>query len=255
MSEPKSPHKRRSQSARRPQTETPARIRLLVADSHDITLAGTCAILSRAPHIKIVARATTAAQALAAADRHAIDLAILELRFGDGSGIDVCRHLRASRLNTQVIILTGAVDEMTAFSALRAGAAGILFKSVGVTGLVRAIEAVCCGQVIFDHRVFQPLITHFCGLSIQTYGKARAELSDQERQVMSLVADGKTNKEIAVALGLTNKTVKNRLSSLYEKLQVTRRAQATKMFIERTREASPIGLAELGCSLTPPDLP
>jgi DNA-binding NarL/FixJ family response regulator len=255
MSKPKHPPKQQSSSARHTQAETPSRIRLLVADSHDITLAGTYAILKRVPHIKVVARATTAARALAAVDQHTIDLALLELRFADGLGIELCRRIRSSCPNTQVIILTGAIDEESAFSALRAGAAGILFKSVGEAGLVRAIEAVRCGQVIFDRHVFQPLITHFYGLSIQSYGKARVELSDQERQVMSLVAEGKTNKEIAVALGLTNKTVKNRLSNLYEKLHVTRRAQATKMFIERSREAGTFSLTDFDCPLPPPELP
>lgn len=253
MSEP-TPRKKRP-SASLTQAETPSQITVLVADSYDITLAGTCLVLSRAPHIKVVARATTAADALAEADSQRIDLAILELRFTDGRGIEVCQHIRSSCPETHVIILTDTIDEESAFSALRAGAAGILAKSVEETSLVRAIEAVYAGQMIFDRRIFQPLVTHLCGLSIQACGKARTAFSHQERQVMSLVAEGKTNKEIAQVLGLTNKTVKNRLSTLYGKLQVTRRTQATTIFIEHSREDGTIGLAEFGCSLTPPDLP
>ena len=254
MSGPKS-STRSSPSSRLSHTETPFRIRLLIADSHDITLAGTCAVLNRVPHIKVVVRARTAAGALAAINRHTIDLAIVELQFAGGQGLEVCRRIRTACPGTQILMLSGIIDEASTFSALRAGAAGILGKSIGGTDLVRAIEAVHCGQMIFDRRIFQPLLTHFYNLSIQTHGKARAELSNQERQVMTLVAEGKTNKEISVALGLTNKTVKNRLSTLYEKLQVTRRAQATKMFIERTRLTGSVGLADFGCSLTPPDLP
>lgn len=252
MPEPPPHRTRRPPSAKAARAEHSARIRVLVADSHDITLAGTCAVLGHTPHIKVVGRATTAAGALAAANRHAIDLALVELLFADGKGIDLCRRIRSSFPNTQVLILTGAIDEESALSVLRGGASGILVKSVGGDGLVRAIEAVYGGHMMFDRRIFQPLITHLCSLSVQACGKARAELSDQEHRVMSLVAEGKTNKEIAITLGLSNKTVKNQLSHLYGKLQVTRRAQATKMFIERTRATGAIGLAEFGCPLIPP---
>lgn len=255
MSEPMPLTEGPSQSSPLSQAAGPSHINVLVADSHDITLAGTCLILSRAPHITIVAKATTAADAVAAADTQMIDLAILELRFTDGRGIEVCQHIRSSCPNTHVVILAKTIDEESAFSALRAGAAGILTKNIAETCLIRTIEAVYDGQMIFDRRIFQPLVTHLCGLSIQGYGKARAAFSDQERQVMALVAEGKTNKEIAQALGLTNKTVKNRLSALYEKLRVTRRTQATRIFIEQSREGGTTGLAEFGHALTPPNLP
>ncbi len=227
-------------------TDLPSCIRALVADSHDITLAGTCEVLSRTPHITVVAKATTAADAMAVATSHTLDLALLELRFTDGQGSEVCRHLHASSPDTRVIILADTIDEESAVSALHAGAAAILDKSIEETSLVRAIDAVCCGHMVWDRRIMQPLITHLSEVSNQASGKARTEFSNQERQVMWLVAEGKTNKEIAQALGLTNKTVKNRLSTLYEKLRVTRRTQATKMFIERAREIGIPGMGDFG---------
>lgn len=251
MPEPTPRRKRRSPSSRIAPAERPSRIRVLVADPHDITLAGTCAVLGRTPHIKVVGRATTVADALTAANRRAIDLALVELHFADGKGDDLCRRIRSSFPNTQVLILTGTIDAESTFSVLRAGAAAILVKSIGEGSLVRAIEAVYGGHMMFDRRIFQPLITHLCNVSVQTSRTARAELSDHEQRVMSLVAKGKTNKEIAMTLGLSGRAIKNDLNHVYEKLQVTRRAQATKMFIERTRATGAIGLGEFGSPLIP----
>lgn len=241
----------RDVSERKTRAELLPRIRVLVADPHDITLVGTRAVLNRAPHIKVVGQATTAAAALAALDRHAVDLAIVDLRLDGGKGIAVCARIRSSFPNTQTLILTGSIDDESVFSALQAGVAGLLVKSVGGAGLVRAIEAVCDGHMIFNRNIFQPLTIHLCNPALWTRGKARAELSGQEQRVMALVAEGQTNKEIAVALGLSDKTVKNYLYRVYEKLQATRRAQATKMFLERTRSNNPTGLADFGCPLLP----
>ena len=233
-------------SARIGQTTPSSRIRTLVADSHDITLAGTCAVLSRTPHITVVATATTATDALAAAVSHTIDLALLELQFSDGQDSDIFHRFQSSCPDTRVIILAENIDEESVFSALHAGAAAILDKRITEASLVHAVDAVCCGHMVFNRRVLQPLIGHLEELSRRSPKNTRAQFSSQERKIMALVAEGQTNREIARTLGLTNKTVKNRLSTLYGKLHVTRRTQAAKMFLEQAHKNSTINLQEIG---------
>lgn len=137
-------------------------------------------------------------------------------------------------------------------TALRAGATGFLLKTIIGPDLARSIETVADGQTILDGAVAQRIMTHLCSLSVSTCGKIQPELSAQEKRVMDLVAQGKTNKEVAAALGLSDKTVKNYLSHVYEKLQVTRRAQATSSFVQQTRETCGLSIADLGCPALPP---
>lgn len=228
------------------QTTPSSHIRTLVADSHDITRAGTCAVLGRTPHITVVATATTAAAALAATVSHTIDLALLELQFPDGQNHDIFHRLQSSSPNTKIIILTEIFDEEAIFSALHAGAAAILNKSITETSLVHAIDTVCCGHMVVDRRVLHPLIRHLDELSQRDSKNTRAQFLRQERKIMALVAGGKTNREIAQALGLTNKTVKNRLSVLYGKLHVTRRTHAAKIFLENAHKNSMTTVQEIG---------
>jgi len=230
----------------------PSRIRILVADPHEITLLGTCTILEQNPRFTVAGKTTTIAGAVAAITRRVIDLALLELRFADGSGIDACRHIRSASPGTQVVILTHEINEETATLALQAGAAGILTKNVSGAGLGHAIEAVCDTRMIFDRGVFQQILANLCSLSVRTCGKTRTDLSHQEQQVMALVVEGKSNKEIAVVLGLSDSAVKKSLHHAYDKMQVTRRAQATKLFIEHTHALNTMGLADFGCPLLLP---
>jgi DNA-binding NarL/FixJ family response regulator len=228
---------------------------VLIADPHDITLAGTAAVLERTPHIKVIGKATTAAAALATAGRHTIDLAILELGLDGGTGIEVCRRIRSHFPHTQAIILADAIDDESTCSALQAGATGIFIKSIAGPGLIRAVEAVCDGYTIFNRKILQLLIAQLGNPAVRTRDKPRPKLSEQEERVMTLVTEGKTNKEIAAVLGLSDKTVKNYLYHVYEKLQATRRAQATKMFLERTRVSHTPNFADVSAPLLPLTLP
>lgn len=227
-------------------------IRLLIVDAHEIARTGTRAVLNQTGRIRVVGEAATMAAAIEAGRRLTPDVALMELRLPDGSGIDACRHIREASPNTRLLVLTHGADDGSIVSALRAGATGFLLKTISGPDLARAIETVADGQVILDGAVAQRIMTHLCSLSVSTSGKIQPELSAQEKRVMDLVAQGKTNKEVAAALSLSDKTVKNYLSHVYEKLQVTRRAQATSSFLQQTRETCGLSIADLGCPALPP---
>lgn len=229
-----------------------APIKVLIVDDHEVVRHGLRALLEQTAHIRTVGETTTVGAALEAVRRLAPDVVLMERRLPDGSGIDACRSLRAASPGTQVLILTDSADDESIVSALRAGAAGFLLKSVAGQDLARAIEAIAKGQSIFDRTVVQRLMAHLCSLSVSTCGKMQAGLSVQERRVMELVVQGKTNKEIAGALDLSEKTVKNYLSHVYDKLHVSRRAQATVSFLQQTRAAGGPSIADLGCPLLSP---
>lgn len=218
-------------------------------------LAGARQVLERVPGFKVIGQATTAAAVMSTIEKHTVDLVILDVRLDGGNGIDVCRRIRSTFSRTQVLLLIDRMDEASFASALQAGTAGILIKRVGGAALIRAIEAVCDGYIVFDRHIFLHFAPQLCNQAAGKQGGARADLSVQEQRVMALVTEGKINKEIAVALGLSDKTVKNDLYRVYDKLRVTRRAQATKTFIERTRAASAFGVTDFGCPFLSPRSP
>jgi two-component system response regulator DevR len=245
----------RKVSMRRTGSAHPPPVRILLADPHDITLTGACRVLERVPRFKVIGQATTAAAVMSTIERHTVDVAILDVRLDGGKGIDVCHRIRSAFPHTQVLLLIDRLDEESFLSALQVGTAGILIKRVGGAALIRAIEAVCDGHIIFDRNIFLHFAPQLCNQAAGKRGNARADLSVQEQRIMALVTEGKTNKEIATALGLSDKTVKNYLYRVYDKLQVTRRAQATKTFIERTRAAGAFGVTDFGCPFLSPRSP
>ena len=234
------------------QAERASGIRLLIVDAHEIARTGIRAVLNQTERIMVVGEATSVAEAIEAGHRLTPDVALVELRLPDGSGIDACRRIREASPNTRLLVLTHGADDESIVSALRAGATGFLLKTISGPDLARAVETVADGQTILDGAVAQRIMTHLCSLSVSTCGKIQPELSAQEKRVMDLVAQGKTNKEVAAALDLSDKTVKNYLSNVYEKLQVTRRAQATSSFVQQTRETCGLTIADLGCPALPP---
>lgn len=225
------------------------RIRVLIVDDQEVVRRGLTALLVQTAHIRAVGAAATVAAALDASSRLAPDVVLTECRLPDGSGIDICQALPALSPHTRVLFLTGSVDDESILAALRAGAAGFLLKSVHRQGLVLAIEAVAGGQVMFDRTIVSRLLAHLCSLSLPTCNRMHPQLSPQERRVMELVTQGKTNKEIACALGLSDKTVKNYLSHVYEKLKVSRRAEATASFLQPRQGQDSPSLPNLSCPL------
>jgi DNA-binding NarL/FixJ family response regulator len=154
------------------------------------------------------------------------DIVIMDVRLPDGSGIEACREIRADLPLTKVVILTSYPDEEAVLSAIIAGASGYLLKQIRARDLVAALEAVGRGESLLDPAVTEKVLERVRRIATGTFTDELASLTQQEQKILLLVAEGKTNKEIAAEVYLSDKTVKNYVSSILSKLNLERRAQA-----------------------------
>ena len=212
---------------------TPSQHRLLVVDDHEVVRQGLVAMLERRPGFQVVAQAGTAADAIEMARRHQPDLVVMDVRLPDGSGIEACREIRAEMPNTRVVILTSYPDEEAVFSAIVAGASGYLLKQVRGRDLVSALESVGRGESLLDPAVTEKVLERVRRIATGGATDELAQLTAQEQKILLLVAEGKTNKEIASEVFLSDKTVKNYVSSILSKLNLQRRAQAAAYLAKR----------------------
>ena len=201
-------------------------LRLLIVDDHEIVRQGLVALLERRPEFSVVAQAGTVAEAVAAAQRFRPDLVVMDVRLPDGTGIEACREIRAEMPETRVVMLTSYPDEEAVLSAIIAGASGYLLKQVRGRDLVAALEAVGRGDSLLDPAVTERVLERVRRAASGGDHDELSELTTQERKILLLVAEGKTNKEIASEVFLSDKTVKNYVSSILSKLDLQRRAQA-----------------------------
>ena len=204
---------------------TPRPLRILVVDDHEIVRQGLVALLSRRDAFEVVAEAGSVAEAIAEARRFEPDLVIMDVRLPDGSGIEACRDIRAERPETRVVMLTSYPDEEAVLSAIIAGASGYLLKQVRGRDLVAALESVGRGDSLLDPAVTEKVLQRVRSAAGGENDEL-AELTSQERKILLLVAEGMTNKEIATDVFLSDKTVKNYVSSILSKLNLQRRTQA-----------------------------
>jgi DNA-binding NarL/FixJ family response regulator len=165
----------------------------------------------------------------------------MDVRLPDGSGVVACREIRAARPETRVIMLTSYADDEAVFASIMAGAAGYLLKQVRGQDLVQVIHAVAAGQSLLDPAVTGKVLARRQHPTSGAGADVLADLSAQERRVLVQVAEGKTNKEIAVALDLSDKTVKNYLANIFEKVHVSRRAEAAALYARRQGQSALIG--------------
>jgi two-component system, NarL family, response regulator DevR len=208
-------------------------LRLLVVDDHEVVRQGLVAMLARRPNFQVVAEAGTAADSIELARRFKPDLVIMDVRLPDGSGIEACREIRAEMPATKVVILTSYPDEEAVFSAIIAGASGYLLKQVRGRDLVAALEAVGRGESLLDPAVTEKVLERVRRVATSGATDDLAQLTAQEQRILLLVAEGKTNKEIASEVFLSDKTVKNYVSSILSKLNLQRRAQAAAYVAKR----------------------
>jgi two-component system response regulator DevR len=212
----------------------PRQLRLLVVDDHELVRQGLIALLGRREHFQVVAEAGTAAEAVEMARKFEPDLVVMDVRLPDGSGIEACREIRQEFPNTRVVILTSYPDEEAVLSAIIAGASGYLLKQIRSRDLVSALESVGRGESLLDPAVTEKVLDRVRRIATGTYTDEMAQLTQQEQKILLLVAEGKTNKEIAAEVFLSDKTVKNYVSSILSKLNLERRAQAAA-FVARHR--------------------
>lgn len=201
-------------------------LRLVVVDDHEVVRQGLVALLGRREAFQVVGEAGTAEEALAVVRRFRPDLVVMDVRLPDGSGIEACREIRAEMPEVRVIILTSYPDEEAVLSAIIAGASGYLLKQIRGRDLVNALEAVGRGESLLDPAVTEKVLERVRRIATGTYTDELAALTAQEQRILALVAEGKTNKEIASEVFLSDKTVKNYVSSILSKLNLERRAQA-----------------------------
>jgi two-component system, NarL family, response regulator DevR len=222
------------------ESTTPARgsdgrpFRILVVDDHEVVRQGLVALLDRRPNFQVVAEAGTVEEALAQAHLHRPDIVIMDVRLPDGSGVEACREIRADLPDTRVVMLTSFPDDEAVLSAIVAGAAGYLLKQIRARDLIAGLEAVGRGESLLDPAVTERVLARVRQIASGEIHDELSGLTPQERKILMLVAEGMTNKEIAAEIFLSDKTVKNYVSSILAKLNLERRAQAAA-FVARHR--------------------
>jgi two-component system response regulator DevR len=209
-------------------------LRLLVVDDHEVVRQGLVALLDRRPGFQVVAQAGSVHESIAQARLHRPDIVVMDVRLPDGSGIEACREIRAELPETRVIMLTSFPDDEAVLSAIVAGASGYLLKQIRARDLVSALEAVGRGESLLDPAVTERVLERVRRIAVGGSSDELSVLTPQEQKILMLVAEGKTNKEIAAEVFLSDKTVKNYVSSILSKLNLERRAQAAA-FVARQR--------------------
>lgn len=211
-------------------TPTKNKIRLVLVDDSEVVRTGLRALLGGEAALQLVGEAGSVATAVETCGRLKPDIVLLDIRLPDGTGFDACRQILKANPDTRVLVLTSVVDETLVDEAIRAGSHGYLLKEIDRRGLLQAILDVAAGKSILDPAVTARVMQLVKDGSGATRD-ALAILSPQERKVLALIAEGNTNKEVGNVLGLAEKTVKNYLSNVFEKLHVSRRAQAAALFV------------------------
>jgi two-component system response regulator DevR len=199
-------------------------IRVFLLDDHEIVRRGIADLLQAEPDLVVVGEAGTAAEALRRIPAAAPQVAVLDARLPDGSGIEVCREIRSSHPEIRCLILTSYDDNDAIFAAVMAGAAGYLLKEVRGSYLVDAIRQVAAGKSLMDPAVTERLLSRLRDGVPED--RRLSSLTEREREVLSLITDGLTNREIGQRLFLAEKTIKNYVSGLLTKLGMQRRTQA-----------------------------
>ncbi len=199
-------------------------VRVFLLDDHEVVRCGLREMLEQSGDIEVVGEAGRADEALRRIPAVHPDVAVLDARLPDGSGIEVCREIRSSLPSIACLILTSYEDDEALFAAIMAGAAGYVLKQIRGTDLVDAVHRVSQGQSLLDPAVTATVLTRLREGSPAADPRWEA-LSERERAVLALIADGLSNREIGARLYLAEKTVKNHVSRLLAKLQMERRTQ------------------------------
>lgn len=208
-------------------------IRVLIADDHTLFRDGLRVLLASIPDIEVVDEASSGKEALKLAVEHQPDVILMDIQMPDINGIEATRQILRTSPHIGIVVLTMFHDDESIFAVMRAGARGYVLKGADQAVLLRAVRAVANGESLFSPEIAARLMQFFAGLEPASRPELFPELTDREREILSYIAEGQTNVDIAEKLFISMKTVRNHVSNIFSKLQVADRAQAAI----RAREA------------------
>ena len=201
-------------------------LRILLVDDHEVVRLGIKALLTRQNQFQVVAEAGNAQEAIEQALHHKPDVVIMDIRLPGKSGIEATQEITKKLPETKVIVLTSFAEDNLLFDAIMAGASGYVLKQIGSGELVRALETVARGEKLLDPALTQKVFDRVRQTARVAQSEELARLTEREHQILALIAKGKTNKEIAEIIFLSEKTVRNYVSSLLAKLHLSSRTEA-----------------------------
>ncbi len=201
-------------------------LRILLVDDHEVVRVGLRTLIERQPGMEVVGEAGTVHEAILEAERLLPNVVVLDIRLPGGNGVEACRQIKTRYPQTRVIILTSFPDNEVLFDAIAAGADGYVLKKVGSNDLLQALQRVGRGENLLDPALTAHVFAKMREVRQQERAHAFADLSPQEMQILALIAEGQTNREIGKALHLSEKTVRNYVSQILSKLGLSSRAQA-----------------------------
>lgn len=206
--------------------------RILIVDDHEVVRLGLKALLEQHPQFEVVAEAGNSKEALEQVERYLPDVVLMDIRLPGESGIEATERITTNYPEIRVIILTSYAEDEMLFSAIRSGASGYVLKQIGAEDLIKAVEAIGRGEALLDPAVTQRVFQEVRRAVREEEASAFANLSQQEKHVLLLVSEGRTNREIAKTLFLGEGTVRNYVSSILSKLTVSNRAEAAAYAVE-----------------------
>jgi DNA-binding NarL/FixJ family response regulator len=214
-------------------------LHLVLIDDHELVRRGLRSVLDLEEDLCVIGEADTVGEGVALVQRMHPQMVLLDMRLPDASGIDACRRLLDVSPDLRILVLTSYAEDATVLAAVQSGAHGYVLKDVRASELIGAIRTVGAGRGYLDPRIAQQAL-QWIRTRPRTGGipEGLAQLSPQERLIMPLLAQGKTNKEIAAELRLSDKTVKNYLANIFDKLHVKRRTEAVAYFLRATASAT-----------------
>jgi DNA-binding NarL/FixJ family response regulator len=212
------------------------KIKVFLLDDHEVVRLGLRQLLESEPDIEVVGEASTAAQAIVRVPALKPDVAVLDVRLPDGDGITVCREIRSTMEQPPAcLMLTSFSDDEALFTAIMAGAAGYLLKQVSGTDLIGAVRRLAAGESLLDPAMTTAVLERLRHPADEEDDPRYKSLTEQERRILDLIAEGKTNRQVARSMFLAEKTVKNYVSGLLRKLDMERRTEAAVYAVERTK--------------------
>jgi DNA-binding NarL/FixJ family response regulator len=209
-----------------------AKIRLMIVDDHEVVRLGMRAAFELEADIQVVGEASDGAEALAKVSVLAPQVILMDVRMQHMSGIEACRGIKSRHPDVRILMITSFSDEEAVFDSIVAGADGYLLKNVSRTELLKALRQIAAGQSLLDPTMSKRALARMTGLASGTENTPGEDLTEREREVLALVARGYTNKQIAESLFMSEKTARNHVSHILEKLGLARRSEAAAYAVE-----------------------